>query len=375
MKRMKRFFKLSLICIAIVFILALVFVITILFSNPSCKYCEKNVEWLIKTFEENDAGFQYILDMRGRAVYESHNQRILERARSATSLLECLHIMNEWTRFFRQGHIGVQRNSPVISQLDRWFGRWLHDISSQNPYLERLNETTLYLRIPSFAMHQQQAIEAVLAANREKILATENLIIDLRDNGGGSDASYQELLPFLYTNPIYAVNVEFLSTPHNNKMFLNFATNPEFQDFFEEEEREMFTDFYNRLQARLGEFVNLWEDEVSVIQFDTVYVFPKNIGIIINGGVASTAEQFLLAAKQSTKVRLFGTTTFGALDISNMHFIDSPCGRFRLHYGISRSLRLPDMVIDDIGLQPDVFICPTIPQYRWVEFVNDILNQ
>ena len=331
--------------------------------------CERNFEWLRKTFEENDAGFQHIIDKRGQAAYEIHNQQILERIRNATTLTECVSIMNEWTRFFRIGHIAVRQliNEPAIYQS---VPEWQQAISYLNPYLERLNETTLYLRIPSFVIGQKQAIDSVLAVNREKILTTKNLIIDLRDNDGGSDASFEKLLPFLYTNPIRTVGMEFLSTPYNNQLFLIAAEIPEFG----EEQREMFLNFYNTLEGRLGEFV-LFEEEVAIMQLDTVYVFPKNVGIIINERVASTTEQFLLAAKQSKKVKLFGVTTLGALDISNMNHIISPCGRFALGYGISRSLRIPGMAIDDIGLQPDFFIDRTIPQDRWVEFVNDILNQ
>jgi C-terminal processing protease CtpA/Prc len=99
------------------------------------------------------------------------------------------------------------------------------------------------------------------------------------------------------------------------------------------------------------------------------------VGIIIDNGCGSTTEQFLLAAKQSKKVKLFGVTTYGVLDISNMAFIESPCKEFELAYAMSRSLRIPEMTIDDIGLQPDFYIDKTIPQYKWVEFVNEILNQ
>jgi hypothetical protein len=277
------------------------------------------------------------------------------------------------SNYLQIGSSTLKRLSPVFPD-DPFVENYFKSINSRHPYLEKLNETTLYLRIPSFDHNEKQIIDSVIAVNKDKILKTENLIIDLRSNGGGSDVSYYELLPFLYTNPIRGIGMEFLSTIQNNQRFLDFAIKQEYQEFFDEATRERFKEYYEKLQSRLGEFVNLSGNEVSITRYDTVYVFPKNIGIIINKGNASTTEQFLLAAKQSKKVKLFGATTFGALDISNMYAIDSPCKEFRLHYCLSRSLRIPCMIIDDIGLQPDYHLDKTIPQYKWVEFVNEILN-
>ncbi|MDR0436782.1 MAG: hypothetical protein LBH22_00615 [Bacteroidales bacterium] len=459
--------------------------------------CESNFEWVKKTFEENDAGFQYIIDKKGSAAHNIHNQQMLEKIREAKTLTECTKLLHEWLTFFRSGHIGIQQliDEPISSQsvsqtlqkTETWSGdivqfekyidtkkdadfegiwevgaykigiqkegenyigfiiesdvegwkepglvklkieqdgdklkstyfmrdyspdksdnpellgksylqigrhtlkrlkplftddpsvdKYFNAINSPNPFMEELNATTLYLRIPSFDQSEKRAIDDVIAANKEKILKTENLIIDLRNNGGGSDASYYELLPFLYTNPVRTVSVEFLSTTQNNQRFLDFATKQEYQEFFDETTREHFKELYEKLQNRLGEFVFLFNTPISIDRSDTVYEFPKNVGIIINEGNASTTEQFLLAAKQSKKVKLFGTTTFGALDVSNMYSVNSPCEEFQLWYCLSRSMRIPNMVIDDIGLQPDFYLDKTIPQYKWVEFVNGILNQ
>ena len=123
------------------------------------------------------------------------------------------------------------------------------------------------------------------------------------------------------------------------------------------------------------EYINFSDVDVTIIQHDTVYEFPKNIGIIINNRCGSTTESFLLVAKQSKKVKLFGTNTFGALDFSNLYSIKSPCKEFRLWYSLSRSLHIHDFAIDDIGVQPDYYLDKTIPQNKWVEFVNEMLNQ
>ena len=458
-------------------------------NGQTCN-CESNFAWVKKTFEENDAGFQYIIDKKVQSAYNIHNQLMLGKVESAKTFMECEKLLYEWLTFFRSGHIGIERlvntstqqnvsQTPnatgtyetwevdipqfekyistkkeadyegiwdlggiykigikkdgvnyigfiIESDVDGWRepgqvklkieqdgielkstffmrdhssvesgepelvgdnhleinGQLLKRLSpvfpkdpfvdhyykamySQNPFLEELNETTLYLRIPTFDPGHKSAIDKVIADNKDRILKTKNLIIDLRYNGGGGDASYAELLPFLYTNPVRTLGVELLSTTQNNQLYLDYTKRYE---LYEETQRRI-KETYDKLQGREGEFVRTSDESVSIKRSDIIYEYPKNVGIIINKGNGSTAEQFLFAAKQSKKVKLFGVTTAGALDISNMIFIESPCKEFELGYCMSRSLRIPD-----IGLQPDYFLDKTIPQYKWIEFVNDILN-
>ncbi|WP_116108447.1 S41 family peptidase [Lewinella sp. IMCC34191] len=105
--------------------------------------------------------------------------------------------------------------------------------------------------------------------------------------------------------------------------------------------------------------------------FDTVYPYPARVAILIDGGNGSTDEQFLLAARQSQKVKLFGQSTFGVLDISNMYYIPSPCQEFELGYSLTRSFRIPHLAIDGVGIQPDYFIGDEVPQWEWVDYVRE----
>lgn len=248
-------------------------------------------------------------------------------------------------------------------------------LDSNKPYIDQLNEKTLYFRIPTFDNLAKKDIDSVITLNKEKILNTENLIIDIRDGTGGSDRSYYEIIPFLYTNPIRTVGMEMYSTQLNSQRMLDYSTNPEYG--FNEEEIQWAKQAYEKLNNNLGKFVNIGdkEDNVYITEQDTIHPYPKNVGIIINHRNGSTDEQFLLAAKQSKKVKLFGTTTRGVLDISNMHYVDSPCQEFKLWYSLSRSNRIPDFTIDDKGIQPDFYLDRTIPDYEWVNYVTQILNQ
>ncbi len=457
--------------------------------------CESNYQWVKKTFEENDAGYQYVIDKKGVSAYQAHNSDFLKRINNAKSDTECYQTIYEWLKFFRSGHFSISKienktpealpavNENIKTELvkidiekfkkeaaskkdsdiegiwavepytigikkigevykgfiiesgaENWkpnelkltfnadqtkgtyylrnkTGQEIHDmrlvgknhleindftlkrvspkfekeegietyyeaIMAQKPFLKELNKTTLLLRIPSFNGALKKDIDSVITANKSKIESTENLIIDIRYNGGGSDGSFAKIIPYLYTNTIRIVRTQLYSTKLNNQRMLDFYDN--YQKYgMQADEREYLKKAYNKLSKNLGKFVSLQDDgkTVGITKMDKILPYPKNVGIIINNGNGSTAEEFLLAAKQSKKVKLFGTTTAGVLDISNMYFVNSPCNEFKMGYALSKSFRIPDMAIDEKGIQPDYFIDKTIPDYQWIDFVNDVLNE
>jgi len=272
-------------------------------------------------------------------------------------------------KYLQLGFISLEKVFPE-SKSNPEVERYYRAISAKEPYFEKLSETTALLRIPSFESSQRKITNDLINNNKEEILKTKNLIIDLRDNGGGSDNNFKILLPLLYTNPIETVGVELLSTQRNNVRVKDFITNPNWS----EEGKKWARNAYKKLAENEGRYINLEDSKETITKFDTIYSYPKNIGIIINGQNASTTEQFLLAAKQSKKVKLFGQTTFGALDISYTYPAKSPCGDFELIYCLSKSLRIPEMTIDNKGIQPDYFIYNDVPKYKWIDFVINKLN-
>ncbi len=466
--------------------------------------CSSNLQWLIETFEKNDAGFKYVIDKKGANVYAAHNKHYTEKAQNIAGLKECHQLLNDWTEFFRKNHLNVQlvagtehtngQGRPsekdliekyshtetyaidryefdaYISTLDdktgfegvwtsdpytigiikditnpdrayvgfilesqspywqknqvkleifksedgqysmtyymrdhsaekfdniEFYGgsylvadfiflkrvlpkvtieknieRYFNAMFTDKPYIERIADNTLLLRISSFRHSNKKYIDSVLAANDDLIRNTENLIIDLRYNGGGSDASYDKIIPYLYTNPIRGVGVAYLSTELNNQRMIDFMNNPDWS----EDDKKWAKKSLEKLNKHIGEFVNLNDNIVSVETLENVYPNPKQVAVLINENCGSTTEQFLLAAKQSKKVKLFGTTTLGSLDISNMYSVTSPSKEFKLWYGLTKSYRIPDMLIDGKGLQPDYYFDQMIKPYEWIDQTMEILN-
>lgn len=355
--------------------------------------CKATFEWVKETFENNDAGFQYIIDKKGEELYNVHNQMYFTKVNLIENPEECETIIREWLTFFRKSHIEfhfigeknkeTNDSNPIIEEtkiendeVDPLYKKFLE---SQKPFIERLNSSTLYLRIPSFMPTEKPLIDDLLEKHKNEILSTENLIIDIRNGTGGSDNSYQNILPLIYTNPIRIPSVEYLSTLLNNQRMYELATNTGFALEFgiqtTEEEKLDLMEKYEKLNNHLGEFVNLNAEKTKILKFDTVYEFPKQVALIINENNVSTDEQFILEAKQSKKVKLFGRTTKGVLDMSNLYLTYSEDKQFVLVYALSRSLRIPHMTIEDIGIMPDFFLDEEIPEYEWINYVSGILNQ
>ena len=74
---------------------------------------------------------------------------------------------------------------------------------------------------------------------------------------------------------------------------------------------------------------------------------------------------------------VFGTNTLGVLDYSNTVPVDMPTENMQIRYPMTRSNRLPDYPIDNIGIEPDVRIT-LLDNLNlksdvddWVRFVQD----
>ena len=244
--------------------------------------------------------------------------------------------------------------------------RYFNLMNTKKPQFLKLSDTSVLLRIPSFSEVYKKDIDSLVEANHKTIINTPHLLIDIRNNGGGSDYSYENILPYLYTQPFKLYEVEMLSTPLNNSRYDRLIKSGNFS----KELIEKFSLEQQQLNSKLNQFVNLSGEKLRELTFDIIYTSPQKVSILINGGNASSAEEFILTAKQSRKVKLYGTTTAGILDISNMNQTVSPDGCFKLGYALSRSLRLPEYPVDPHGIAPDVYIDNNTPKYEWINFVE-----
>jgi hypothetical protein len=255
------------------------------------------------------------------------------------------------------------------------------------PFVKKLSDKTIYLRIPSLVSEEKIYIDSILKN-------TANLIIDIRNSGGGADDSYSNIIPYLYTNPIRYVGALVLASELNTKYQEDYAK--QINEQFSELKANNYNEYVKNLKDtvdinilnriakkmrdNIGKFVLLFskdgiDEKIKIDSLHKVLPVPKKVAIICNHNNGSADEQFLIEAKQSSKVKVFGKPTGGMLDISSMNSIDFPDGKFTLDYSMTKSLRIPDYCIDGVGIQPDYFIDDSVNEEDWIEYTQKILEQ
>ena len=215
----------------------------------------------------------------------------------------------------------------------------------------KLSDKTLYLKIASFAPFNAKNIDSLIKANADALKTMPYLIIDLRDNGGGADYTFNPLMDYIYTNPIKSSGAALLSTDANIKGW-EAKVNDEDRS---EENKQSLRNTVKLLEANKGKWVGTSGD--IVINDYKALPYPKKVVILINRNVASTTEQFLIYAKQSSKTIFMGENTSGTLDYSN--WVEAPfsCMPYVLRYSTSRSGRIDKGEgIDETGIKPHKYL-------------------
>lgn len=281
--------------------------------------------------------------------------------------------LHDDTRFVRKSDSEILDKSILFSYIPV-FPNGLNTY----PVALYLDDSTYYLRISSFYSNTGNEL---VQKHWDEIMSRPNLIIDIRNNSGGQDNYYEELAKLIYTKPTETIGVEWYASKGNIKYFEDAMKKGEILNG--EEGMKWTKALVEAMKENIGGFVthpySLNDNPIG--KKDTIYSMPRKVGIIINGGNASSAEQFLLTARQSDKVILFGNcNTAGVLDYSNITPSPFPSNNYQLWCPMTRSKRLPENPIDNIGISPDVIIpfSATEQLYdkldNWVYFVKNYLE-
>ena len=144
----------------------------------------------------------------------------------------------------------------------------------------------------------------------DDILQYKNLIVDVSNNGGGSN-NYTSIAERCLVN-LDSIRYISYKTRINNAWKKSKATSRIYyykdDEVTQEEKDEYYPFFYNNAFEDVGNSSALYLNEIS----DTIR-YKGNIFVIVNGTTVSAAEYFVAMLAQSPKVKILGEQTSGGL--------------------------------------------------------------
>lgn len=347
-------------------ILYLIFLFTAnsLLAQQDC-ICNVAFSNLIAKIESDYPGFKEKTE-GSSDLYKANKVAFITKSKNSNNQ-HCIEVLNGYLSFFKDEHIFLEtiaKNNPEVTNANNKEEKG--EIEAQ-----LLNSGIFYLKISSFRYENIIPVKELLEKNKKQIEQSRALIIDVRDNFGGTDDVYQPLLPYILTNPLRIMNVEFLSTPTLINGLWDYALQNIHKDSVNA--IQQIEDGLREYKENPGKFVLYNGKKVTI---DTIKLNPKSpeqIIILANKNVASAGENFLFSSRQSKKVKILGTPSMGVLDYGSIREFKFGCDNFRLYLPTYRSARLPQYPIDNIGIQPDVYLDETV--HDWLNFAIQYINE
>jgi len=236
---------------------------------------------------------------------------------------------------------------------------------SFDPSFKIIDKNTVLLTMPDFGGIYVKRIDSIIKSNDSILSNTQTLILDIRNNMGGTIRNYFPIFPYIYTQPIvhcdsYRLCSDYVIDDLRKNIKNAYAKGDTGRAMKYEKSLNEMLPYKGKLLFYAGDTLS---NNLSIKKF------PKNVAIITNNACLSSAELMILNFKQSSKVKLFGEATGGAVDYLDLKVIDLPSMQYTLYVPTTkRALTLTAGKYDNVGIKPDIEISDDVSD--WIEFVK-----
>lgn len=229
---------------------------------------------------------------------------------------------------------------------------------------EEINDSVYYLKFASFSLYYKSQCDSLIETNRSAIEHHKYLVVDIKDNHGGSIYSFRKLFDYIYTNPTGYVSGAYWASEDNIKKVVESLE--ELQKEGDSSEINSLKQFLEQLNNNKGRF---YFEPPDTTRRSKIYNFPQKVIFLINENTASAAEMLIIMALQNNKTVIAGAKTHGASDYLEPQFYYL-CNR-RYMVGIpwvKRSRLEYKYDIDGIGIKPAINLSG-IKEEDWLKYL------
>ncbi|MGM9969198.1 MAG: S41 family peptidase [Anaeroplasma sp.] len=253
-------------------------------------------------------------------------------------------------------------------------------IVNENSYFYKaMNDKTLLIRLEDFM--NETAIRQVYEDCKEYLEKVENLIIDVRNNGGGSDTAFFPLLAYCFPEGKMVDSFIPESEPASiNYSKRNCESRLEMIDSFFSE--GLTDDIKSLVESMKTELIqNMGKGFIAKSDDQQIGIYgkkkPEKIWIITDQGCGSSGDAFVEIMSYSPKVKIIGRPTLGITDYSNCTL--ATWDNFQMLYPTSRVSELDKgMGLGHRGVAVDYYI-PWTPEHLKkdvdLKFVMDLISK
>jgi len=334
--------------------------------------CAEIMNFVYQKTENVYAGFSTKVTTENRKDYDKLKQLLMKQAKLTNDIDSCYLLSRRYTAFFKDQHVRTQFNwryadkyPERMAALNKvlYNGKKMASGVRNTTAFRQLDENTVLLTLPSFEQEYKGVIDSLVKTNEDLLKTIPYLIIDLRNNSGGYDFTYQSLYPFIYSNPFVVYYSEVRVSDDAIALYREGMDNPNLG----KETRAFFQRSVEILQKKGTGFVSLSGKRTDTVEISTFFPRPETVVVITDRGTASAAENLVAMARQSKRVIVFGDNTAGAIDYGDIAWLNPPAfPSLELLIPTQRSCRLPEMPVDNIGFAPDVYVPVDRDAYEYI---------
>jgi Peptidase family S41 len=236
----------------------------------------------------------------------------------------------------------------------------------KKPRIDLNDPDNIIIVMPSFNREFKKTYDSLISKHLNQIRESKNLIIDIRNNGGGVINCFDSLLPYICSDTIRNFGAYKLI---NDEIIDGIKKNEE--SILKSKDTLRIQRYYKYLTEMISRKDSFYYSKGGV--FFACNSKPnrvKNVGIIVNDRCLSAAELMIIYLRQSKKVTIFGEKSGGAVDYINASEFYLPKSKYTFWVAtLKREISSLFPQYDNIGIPPDVEIPESNPD--WIQFVKD----
>lgn len=309
----------------------------------------RNYEAIAQAIIDTTEQYLYNPHLLNSKEWQNFKTHALKVSRKVYDDYEFKYALNFQVRNLPFTHYGVSINTPQTETSS--LSEKMEEKRDEKFNIQRIDKETVLFTVKTFSASAEE-IEPYI--DTLKTLNINNLIIDLRNNSGGTVASALPLAEFLIQDTLYGGT--FLTKKY-------FSEHDEIPTL---DELKVFPKFSEASFSKIISGIHN-EKGLCLVIYPQKQNYKGNLYILTNRNTASTCEPFVYGFKTSKRATIVGETTYGGmLNGESFNITDE----FGLWMPTADFYAADGFKIDKVGVTPNISVDPADALTKTMELIG-----